>query len=158
MTLARRIDRAPGEPAGAAAVSLGAVRALLERVLTVQAAHGAMLDRIVQTLETPHRGRWRAADAVLLDAIGKHVGVGITFSAAELWRHGERVDDALRAAIRAAGVTDTRALGRRLHRLARHAPGPVRLSGAGRDADGKWWTVTVDRHDNHTRRAGRSPA
>ncbi len=119
--------RARGEPAGSGAVDLGTLRNLLERVLATQAAHGALLGRIVQTLEAPRRGRLGAGDAALLDAIASHVGAEIVFSAAEFWRHAERVDDALRATIAAAGVTDTRALGRRLRRLARHAPGPVRL-------------------------------
>jgi hypothetical protein len=155
---ARRADRAPERAPAVTGAGLGVVLEVLERVLGVQATMQADLHAIRQRLETPHSGRWRAADAALLDAIATHVGVGITFSAAELWRHGERVDDALRAAIGAAGVTDTRALGRRLHRLARLAPGPVHLVSVGRDASGRWWTVVIDRQDSHTGHAGRVPA
>ena len=146
------------DPLPPTAVCLGTLRELLDRILAAQAAQGAVLDRIVQALEALGRGRLGAGDLALLDTIAAHVGVEVAFSATELWRHAERVDDALRATIAAAGVTSTRTLGRRLRRIARHAPGPVRLVCVGRDADATWWTVAVDRHDSHARRAGHVPA
>jgi hypothetical protein len=154
----RPANRAPDGAGEAFAALVAAIADLQQHVASELAAQREILGRIMEVLEATPRGRLRAGDAALLDAIAAHVGVGIAFSSRELWHHADRVDDALRAAIGAAGVSDIRALGRRLQRLGRLAPGPVHLVSVGRDAGGRWWTVVIDRQDSHSRHAGRLPA
>jgi hypothetical protein len=137
----------PAAPRVTPTDNLAGVAARLAELTAQQAALLAEVRRLAGLLEHRHATVLHAPDVRLLDAIASHIGEGVAFSAAELWRHAERVDDALRGAILAAGLQDTRALGRRLQRIGRRASGLVRLSCVGRDGDGKLWCVTVDRHD-----------
>ena len=111
---------------------------LLERVLAAQAAQGAVLDRIVAALEAPRRGRLGAGDAALLDAIASHVGPEIVFSAADLWRHAARVDDALAGRHRRGG--------RDRHPRARAPPAAARAARAGPGAPGPASAATRTAH------------
>jgi hypothetical protein len=130
MTVARRVDRAPGRSADGS----DALVAVQARVAALEAAVdrlGAIVAHQPRRTEDPER------DGQLLAALARAYG-GAVFTVVDLI---DSRDPELRAVLH--GVS-RRVLGSWLRRLRRESRGSYRVRSSGRDERGTLWALTAD--------------